>query len=222
MPADMSHVPLSTLGNLSNMAVPTPEQALRAAHAQIQIAQSEDEVHECIRALALALGARRTEAGTIKALRAVLNQLIRPGMSDKEAWSATGASKSNYMKWRKCVHDILLRDVDEMLVDPEPFSACVDAVQQQQQGQQKQLQQQEQAAMYQAHAPAPAPHQPYGAAGYHYEHYSPFVTPQWPQQVCRTAMRILFLATSATPPLKTTHRPCAYAPPRPRSFRLPG
>ena len=53
--------------------------------------------------LAVALGANRTEGGTIKALHAVLLQLDRPGMNDIEAYTSTGASMSNFKKWRRRV-----------------------------------------------------------------------------------------------------------------------
>jgi len=43
------------------------------------------------------------ERGTIKALYAVLIQMGRPGMSEKQAYSATGASMSNFKKWRRRV-----------------------------------------------------------------------------------------------------------------------
>ena len=40
---------------------------------------------------------------TIKALHAVLLQLETPGMGEREACTATGASLSNYKKWRRRV-----------------------------------------------------------------------------------------------------------------------
>ena len=47
--------------------------------------------------------------GTIKALHAVLLQLIRPDMSAGEMCTLTGASNSNFSKWRKRVHDLRLQ-----------------------------------------------------------------------------------------------------------------
>jgi hypothetical protein len=83
----------------------TPRQtALYLALLQLsQFARTEVEIHQIVRALALALGAIRTESGSIKALHAVLIQMGRPGMSEEEAYRATGASRSNFKKWRKRV-----------------------------------------------------------------------------------------------------------------------
>ena len=83
----------------------TPRQtALYLALLQLsQRARTEVEIHQIVRALALALGASRTESGSIKALHAVLIQMGRPGMSEEEAYRATGASLSNFKKWRKRV-----------------------------------------------------------------------------------------------------------------------
>jgi hypothetical protein len=69
----------------------------------MQIARTNVESNQAAQTLALALGASRTEGGTIKALRAVLQQIGRPGMSDKEAYTSTGASMSNFVRWRRRV-----------------------------------------------------------------------------------------------------------------------
>ena len=54
-----------------------------------------------VRALSLALGSVRTESGTVKAVHAVLLQMNRPEMSEQEAYTSTGASLSNFKKWRR-------------------------------------------------------------------------------------------------------------------------
>ena len=46
------------------------------------------------------------EVGTIRALHAVLLQLARPGMNDVEAYRSTGASRSNFTKWRRRVQHV--------------------------------------------------------------------------------------------------------------------
>ena len=51
--------------------------------------------------LAEALGVARVEKGTLNASQAVLLQLDRPGMNDIEAYTSTGASMSNFKKWRR-------------------------------------------------------------------------------------------------------------------------
>ena len=82
----------------------TPEQqAIGVALSRIQVAQTDVEVCEVARTLAYALGATRTEVGTIKALHAVLLQMTRPGMSDMKAFKSTKASKSNFVNWKRKV-----------------------------------------------------------------------------------------------------------------------
>ena len=46
------------------------------------------------------------EKGTIRALHAVLLQQARPGLNDGEAYRSTGASRSNFTKWRRRVQHI--------------------------------------------------------------------------------------------------------------------
>ena len=79
------------------------QQALYVALQRAQAARTEIEIYQLVHRLAVALGASRTESGTIKALHAVLIQMGRPGMSEWEAYSATGASMSNFKKWRRRV-----------------------------------------------------------------------------------------------------------------------
>ena len=79
------------------------QQALSVALQQLQFARTETEVYVLVHMLAAALGASRTEGGTIKALHAVLIQMRRPGMREKEATSFTGASTSNFYKWLRRV-----------------------------------------------------------------------------------------------------------------------
>ena len=78
-------------------------QALDVACRCIRVAHTDNEVFKVVNTLAVALGARRTEIGTIKALHAVLLQLVWPDMSNAEARSLTGASMSNCTKWRSRV-----------------------------------------------------------------------------------------------------------------------
>ena len=72
-------------------------------YGRSRLARTEVEIHQIVRALAIALGASRTEHGTIRALHAVLIQMGRPGMSEKEAYNATGAKKANFKHWKKRV-----------------------------------------------------------------------------------------------------------------------
>ena len=87
----------------------TPEQqALHVARQCMQIPHTDAEMCQFVRTLAIALGASRTEAGTVKALLAVLVSLERPEMSEEEAYTSTGASMSNFKKWRKRVQSAQL------------------------------------------------------------------------------------------------------------------
>ena len=64
----------------------------------------EKAIETALTTLAMSLGASRIETGTIKALRAVVLQRMRP-MPDRAAWEACGASKSNFMKWKARLRD---------------------------------------------------------------------------------------------------------------------
>ena len=99
------HLPVSPPGSLDpDQGSMTPRQrALHVARQRLQIARTSIESYQVVQTLALALGASRVEGGTIMALHAVLLQMDRPGMSQKEASTATGASLSNFQKWRKRV-----------------------------------------------------------------------------------------------------------------------
>jgi len=81
----------------------TPKQALHVARHRIQMAHTDAKVYEVVRTLAIALGASRPEAGTIRALHAVLIQLAWPGTSNMEACTFTDASMSNFARWRRRV-----------------------------------------------------------------------------------------------------------------------
>ena len=90
---------------------PTPEQALLIACRDILVAEDQIQVYRVVRTLGMALGATRMEVGSIKALHAVLLQQARPwlfpGMHDSAAYRITGASRSNFTKWRRRVERIL-------------------------------------------------------------------------------------------------------------------
>ena len=79
------------------------QQALHVARHRLQATRDDVEVVQVVRNLAIALGASRTEGGTIKALHAVLLQLDRHGMSCEQACASTGASRSNFTKWHRRV-----------------------------------------------------------------------------------------------------------------------
>ena len=82
------------------------QQALHAARQCMQRLHTDAEKYQVFRALAQALGSKRPAAGTIKALQAVLMLLERPEMSDEEAYTFTGASLTNFKRWRKQVQSL--------------------------------------------------------------------------------------------------------------------
>tara|TARA_B100000787_G_C16119017_1_gene261773 strand:- start:121 stop:825 length:705 start_codon:yes stop_codon:yes gene_type:complete len=84
------------------------QQALHIARQCMKISHTDTEVCQVVRTLAVALGASRTEAGTIKALHALLKLLERPEMSEEEAYTSTGASVSNFKRWKKKVQSAQL------------------------------------------------------------------------------------------------------------------
>ena len=85
----------------------TPErEALLVARRDILAAQDQIHVYRVVRTLGVALRVTRLEVGTVRALHAVLLQLARPGMNDSEAYRSTGASRSNFTKWKRRVAHI--------------------------------------------------------------------------------------------------------------------
>ena len=80
---------------------PRPTGAVHEALLGIQAAHTETEVWKVARTLAYALETTRAETGTIRALHAVLLQMVRPGMSDVEAQTSAGASSSNFRLWKR-------------------------------------------------------------------------------------------------------------------------
>ena len=82
----------------------TPGQkALYMARHRMQISRTETEMYQAVHKLALALGAKRTEAGTHKALFAALVLLNRPEMSEQEVFASAGTSLASCQKWRRKV-----------------------------------------------------------------------------------------------------------------------
>ena len=80
-------------------------QAVDVACRHIQLVHTEIEVFQVVNKLAMTLGARRIETGTINAVHGVLLQLVRPSMSNVEACASTAASLSNFTKWKRLVHE---------------------------------------------------------------------------------------------------------------------
>ena len=90
-------------GHSPPAAMAPRQTALHLALRRSQLARTNVEIHQIVHGLVIALGASRTESGTIRALHAVLIQMGWPGMSEEQAYRATGASMSNFKKWRKRV-----------------------------------------------------------------------------------------------------------------------
>jgi len=79
------------------------QQALYMARQRMQISRTDAEINQVINTLALALGAARPENATRKAVFAVLVSLNRPELSDQEVCASTGASLTNFKRWRRRV-----------------------------------------------------------------------------------------------------------------------
>ena len=81
-------------------------QAVDVAFREIQLVHTDIDTFRVVSTLAMALGAKRMETGTTKAVHAVLLQLVRPSMSNVDACASTAASLSNFTKWKKRVNDV--------------------------------------------------------------------------------------------------------------------
>lgn len=115
-----AHGPPVSLGSQSSTIASTPEQqALQAARDGMRAARDDIQRFYVLRTLATALGASRPETGTISALHSVLLQLERPSLSCEEACESTGASMSNFKKWRRRVHQARLNVPSEYRVNSE-------------------------------------------------------------------------------------------------------
>ena len=99
------HLPVSPQGSLvpEQDSMAPRQRALHVARQHLKIVHTDAEREHVVHTLAKALGASRIEGGTIKALHAVLLTLERPEMSDKQAYTSTGGSLSNFKKWRRKV-----------------------------------------------------------------------------------------------------------------------
>ena len=75
------------------------------ARQRMQIARTDAEINQVVHTLALALGATWTQAGTRKALIAVLTLLDRPEMSEQEVCASTGTSIASCKKWQRKVRN---------------------------------------------------------------------------------------------------------------------
>ena len=115
-----AHGPPVSLGSQSSTIASTPEQqALQAARDGMRAARDDIQRFYVLRTLAAALGASRPETGTISALHSVLLQLDQPSLSCEEACESTGASMSNFKKWRRRVHQARLNVPSEYRVNSE-------------------------------------------------------------------------------------------------------
>ena len=79
------------------------QQALYMARQHMQISRTDAEIHQVVHTLALALGVNWPQAGTHKALLAVLILLDHPEMSEHEICASTGASSRNFKRWKSKV-----------------------------------------------------------------------------------------------------------------------
>ena len=118
---------------MSTSLSPSVATALAAARSALSPdTPVEDDVRTALSDLARALGAKRSEKGTITALRAIVEQQIRPGpATDKMCYQRTGASKSNFMKWKRRVHECQVAGhVDDVMVEGMTDSAALNVLMQ--------------------------------------------------------------------------------------------
>ena len=73
------------------------------ARQRMRISRTDAEIHQVVHTLALALGVNWPQAGTQKALLAVLILLDHPEMSEHEICASTGASPRNFKRWKSKV-----------------------------------------------------------------------------------------------------------------------
>ena len=79
------------------------QQALYMARQHMQISRTDAEIHQVVHTLALALGVNWPQAGTHKALLAVLILLDHPELSEHEICASTGASSRSFRRWKSKV-----------------------------------------------------------------------------------------------------------------------
>ena len=94
---------------LDPIASPPDKSASTSSEAQ----KSEDEkkADGAILELVRALGLRRPEKGTLSAVRAVLTQMVWPSrLTDEAAWRATGASRTNFMKYKRRILTVAMKE----------------------------------------------------------------------------------------------------------------
>ena len=116
-PTTLDVTPAAGAGGMSSFMTneePHLPQALTASRRAIE-GGNERDIDKALSDLAKSLGASRIETGSIKALRAVVAQLMTPNMSDTVAWRSHGAGRSTFMKWKA-----RLRDANAALLDYPP------------------------------------------------------------------------------------------------------
>ena len=97
-------------------------QAVDVAFRDIQLVHTDIDAFRVVSTLAMALGAKRMETGTTKAVHAVLLQMVRPSMSNVDACALTAASLSNFTKWKKRVNDVQIANLCHGTVLPPASS----------------------------------------------------------------------------------------------------
>ena len=82
--------------------------ALSAAVAAVESGEEGEALDGAIRTLAHALGAKRVEVGTTRAIRAVLHQHVHPDRypRDEDAATAHNAKERNFRKWKHEIQSV--------------------------------------------------------------------------------------------------------------------
>ena len=67
---------------------------------------------EVVREFAIACGKGRPEAGTVKAIRAVIERMADVHRTDKEAYEANGCSRTSFKDWKRTINSIIVDSLD--------------------------------------------------------------------------------------------------------------
>ena len=84
----------------------TKERALEAALASVNAYDNEAIVRSKVEALGHALGTKRMESGSFKAIQAVLERATERHTNDKDAYHALGAKKRAYFHYKKLINEV--------------------------------------------------------------------------------------------------------------------
>ena len=105
------HASISLVVQIPPSAAPSQLGGSASTALVVHKSDREVEVENAILELARALGLRRPEKGTLAAVRAVLTQMVWPSrLTDEAAWRSTGASRTNFMKYKRRILTVAVKE----------------------------------------------------------------------------------------------------------------